>query len=88
VPRYYFNKGDLLQMIDQARFLRNHRFDIEDADIYATVGSKEEYVIGIKAIYESRVIGWWNYRDDLINNGICNAEEFKENLRKSVRREK
>jgi len=86
MPKYLLNQGDLNQLSDQRRFLSMRGFDVEQVDVFSAVATKEEYVNAIKAIYESRINGWWNYRDELIENGICTLEQYKENLKKSVER--
>jgi len=40
-----------------------------------------DYESAVRKIYESCVIGWWNYREYLIENGICTQEEYMNKLK-------
>lgn len=81
---YLLSQGDLCQLSDQRRFLEQRGFDIERVDVYSGVETEQEYVSAIRALYQSCVNGWWNYRDDLIKHGVCTIEEFQAKLKRSV----
>lgn len=81
-------KGDLCQMADQERELRRQGFAIKNSDVFPVVESKDEYKEALRFIWDRRVNGWWNYMDDFIEYGICDAEEFTSSLRRQVEVEK
>ena len=72
--------GDLNQMGIQDRFLRSRGFTIGRRDVYPALRTKEEFNTAIKAIWESRIAGWWHYRKKLVENGVCTEEQFKQAL--------
>lgn len=65
--------GDLNQMYTQMDFLRQRGISVTVDEGIPRV-SAADYERSIKAIYENSIIGWWNYRDDLISLGICTRE--------------
>ncbi|WP_050809957.1 hypothetical protein [Desulfosporosinus sp. OT] len=76
--------GDLCQMADQERELRRRGFSLGNSDVYPTVNSEDEYIDALRFIWNRRVNGWWNYKDDYVKYGICSAEEFSLALKWSV----
>lgn len=77
-------RGDLCQMADQERELRRQGFAVGNSDVYPVVNSEEEYKKALQFIWDRKINGWWNYKDDLVKYGICDAEEFTSVLRRQV----
>lgn len=88
MTRYLLNQGDLRQLCDQERFLRNNGFDVKQESIFPSVGTKDEYVQALKEIYHSYVNGWWNYKEKNIRHGICTEEEFNQKFRAYMEKER
>lgn len=84
MARYLLNQGDLHQLGVQSLFLRQNGFDIEQVDVFSAVETEDEYNMAIAMFYQSRVEGWWNYKEELIKYGICTEDEFKTALQVSV----
>lgn len=73
---YALNQGDLHQMGVQELFLRQHGFDVEQVDVFPALRTKEEYAKALSVLYRHYVDGWWNYKDQYVECGICTADEF------------
>jgi len=74
---YALNQGDLRQAGIQSLFLRHQGFDIQQVDVFPALATKEEYISALKMIYCNYVYGWWNYKDQCIQHGVCTDDEFK-----------
>ena len=48
----------------------------------------DDYIKGLKLIWEHRVEGWWNQQDDLVKYGVCTTDEYLEALRVTVEQRK
>jgi hypothetical protein len=68
-------KGDLSQMYTQMDYLKRRGFKVVVEGGVPCV-EQSSYLDAIKAIYRGYVDGWWNYKDDYIENDICTEEEF------------
>ena len=44
--------------------------------VYPALQSQEDYDAAIKLIWETRCKGWQKYRDNLLENEVCTADEF------------
>jgi hypothetical protein len=73
---HIINGGDLQQMAAQIEFLQGRGFDVGNSDVYPALRSEEDLTKALRAIFESRVDGWWNLEDQLTKRGICTADEF------------
>lgn len=83
-PREGFNfflDGDLLQMSTQKQFLRDKGFAVDQSDVYPVL-RKSDAKRAMKLIWEHRVDGWWSYKRQYVDMGICTEEEFKQALKK------
>jgi len=80
--------GDLCQMADQERELRRQGFAVGNSDVYPTVDSEDEYIEALRFIWNRKINGWWNYKDDYVKYGICNAAEYIAALKRSVESKK
>ena len=69
--------GDLSQMATQGEFLRKAGFRVGRVDVYPGLYTEEDYKAALKAIWENRVDGWWNYEEKYVEYGICTSEEFR-----------
>ena len=76
--------GDLCQMSAQKEFLHSRQFEIGQCGVYPAVKDQETFDRAIKAIWENRVKGWWNYKDKLITLQACTHDEFMAALKVSV----
>lgn len=72
--------GDLNQMGIQERFLRERGFTVGRRNVYPALRTEEEFNAAIKAIWESRIAGWWHYRKRLVENDVCTEEQFEQVL--------
>lgn len=75
---YTLNQGDLSQAGIQHQFLRQHGFNVLQVDVFPALATKEEYIRALKMIYRNYVHGWWNYKSQYVQHGICTADEFQE----------
>ena len=75
-------QGDLNQMYTQREFLQRHGFKVT-MDGGIPLIESVDYESAVRKIYESCEIGWWNYQEYLIENGICTQEEFWNKLKRS-----
>ncbi len=64
MPYNFTLNGDLSQMATQKVFLVKNGFDVGQLDVYPALKTEEEYLRAIKLIFEHRIEGWWNYKDD------------------------
>lgn len=71
--------GDLNQMYTQMEVLKRRGISVT-VNGGIPIVNDVDYERSIRVIYENYVIGWWNYRDDLISLGICTKEEFMKRL--------
>jgi len=85
--RFTFS-GDLNQMAQQKAFLQDNFFEVGQCGVYPAVKDQETYNRAIKAIWENRIEGWWNYEDKLIALQACTHEEFRAALKISCERGK
>lgn len=76
--------GDLNQMSVQKAFLQDNFFEVGQCGVYPAVKDQETFDRAIKAIWENRVEGWWNYKDKLITLQACTNDEFMAALKVSV----
>jgi hypothetical protein len=84
----YLLKGDLRQMSIQGEFLRNRGIDARATGGNVGVCSEEDYKKSLRLIWSNKVEGWWNYKDDLLKYGICQAERFDSALNIECERNK
>ena len=74
--------GDLNQMGTQELELRRRGFKMGQWDVYPGFESETEYIRALSTIWIASIIGWWNYKEDLIKYKICTEEEYLKKLRK------
>jgi len=77
--KYTLSGGDLSTLARHASFLKEHGFDVGFNDIYPGFKTREEKERALRLLYEHRIDGWMCYKTDLIEYGICTAEEFETN---------
>jgi hypothetical protein len=79
----FFLKGDLHSLSQQAGVL-------EDADIAVRILEKGPAIDdadvpkALRVLWVAPIPGWENYKDELIQHGICTAEEFERGLEVQV----
>jgi len=73
--------GDLCQMAAQAKFLKYHGVDFKFNNVYPCVKLCDKKKT-FKLLWDYKCDGWWNYRDEYAELGICDKEKFKETLEK------
>jgi len=83
----FYLKGDLEQMSIQRAFLQNIGLEVEQSNVYPVL-KQEDVPAALIRIFESRVKGWWNYKEKLVELNICTAEVFMEQLRLQVENNK
>ena len=76
-------KGDLNQMAIQKGILQRW---LEVSDTIPPRIDDSEDKDSIDIFWMNKVAGWWNYKDELIEYGICTEEEFYNELKLSVER--
>ena len=80
-PEYtFYIKGDLCQMSSQGSFLKKYGFSVSQSNVYPVI-KEEDVPKALRLIYESRVEGWWHYKEKYTELGICTPEEFDEALK-------
>lgn len=86
-PEYSFSlQGDLNQMGVQKAFLQGRGFDVKMTDVYPRVRGKDE-VRALRAIWDRRIPGWWNYHYKNIKHGICTETEWVDRFAEDKRLE-
>jgi hypothetical protein len=80
--KYLLNQGDLRQMANHEKFLRQRGFNLGHVDVFPALATEEEYVCALRAIYNSCIDGWWNYQDQCVRYGICTDDEFRNKFTK------
>ncbi len=74
----FFLQGDLIQMSNQKSFLIAKGFSVAQNDVYPCLKT-EDIAKALRAIWFSKIEGWWHYKKEYIEHGICTEEEFKSN---------
>lgn len=75
-------QGNLEQIKAQTKFLEKYNFIVINSYVLVNKGDTTP----ISLIYHNRINGWWWYKDELINRGICTLEEFDSNYRKELKK--
>ena len=75
--KYLLSEGDLCQMSSNKEFLQRSGFKIGQVDVYPALQTEKEYIEALNLFYIHRVNGWWNYRRQFVEYGICTDDEFK-----------
>jgi len=57
-------------------FLVSKGFDVSQTDVYHVLRNCDKKP-ALQAIWESQIEGWFHYKEDMINLGICTEEEWK-----------
>lgn len=76
--------GDLHTMSVHATYLQKQGFEIGFVDVYPSLKTIEEKKRALQMIYDSHIEGWWCYKRDLIEMGICTDKEFNARLGKEA----
>ena len=79
----FFLEGNLLQMGEQRDFLQEQGFRVGKVGVYPTLSTEQEYNEAIRLIWEHKVSGWFHYRLNLIETGVCTNEEFSQSLKEN-----
>lgn len=75
-------KGDLSQMYTQMKFLQCRMYHMKITTGVPVIHI-DEYNQAVRDIFNYKVSGWWNYKDDILSLGLCSEEEFLENLKRN-----
>ena len=81
----YLLNGDLNQLVNLTRFLKNCELYVTRVGIYPAFNNVEQYVKALEAIFKNRVEGWWSQKHELIQHNICTKEEFNSILQQEIR---
>ena len=73
----YLLDGDLNQMSIQKEKLLEKGLPVSQIDVYPAFDSKIDYLRALKMIWNDKIEGWWNYKNELVKNEICTNEQFK-----------
>ncbi len=73
--------GDLCQMMAQSKVLTNMGIKLRRSDIYRIV-SGEDVKRALSIIWSQGVDGWWHYKKEFVENGICTAEQYIKRLQR------
>lgn len=76
-------KGDLNQMAIQKGILEGW---LEVSNTIPPEIDDSEDKDSIDIFWMNKIAGWWNYKDELIEYGICTEEEYINELKLSVDR--
>jgi hypothetical protein len=76
--------GDLAGMGAQKEFLLSQGFEVGQLDCYPALRTEGDFTRAIKAIFEKRIEGWWNYERDLVDRGVCTRDEYLTALSKET----
>lgn len=77
----FYLRGDLCQMAEQKKFLRQQGFEVSQVNVYPTIMLQDVYKV-LLIIWLNKVEGWWHYEDKYIEHDICTKEEFKNGFQK------
>ena len=66
--------GDLNSMSIQADVLRAQGFTIRFNDVYPVLETEDDFKRALQLFWDREVPGWWNYREKMIQYGICNDQ--------------
>jgi hypothetical protein len=69
-------KGRYTELLAQQKLLEEKGFEVGMFSIYPALLSQEDYDAAIKLIWETKCKGWQKYRTNLLENGVCVADEF------------
>jgi hypothetical protein len=72
--------GDLNQMGIQGEVLRAQGFDVRHNDVYPCLRTTEDFKRALQLFWDRETEGWWNYRERMIEYGICTEETWKAKL--------
>jgi hypothetical protein len=79
--------GDLNQMAEQMIHLERAGFDVKKSNVYPVLKGSDKKA-ALTSIYAHRVAGWWHYKKEYAEFGICSNEEFDRELSAQVERER
>lgn len=71
--------GDLNQMCVQKRFLSSKGYSVGQTDVYPTI-NENDIERAMNDIFNYSVEGWWHYKKQYEEFGICTEEEFMKKL--------
>ena len=71
-----FLDGDLNQMANQHKFLANRGIPLHRVNVYSVINGKENIKKAMQLILDMKVDGWWHYKTECIDYGVCTAEEW------------
>ncbi len=80
---YLLSRGDLRQMSAQKTLLVARGFNVGQVGVYPALRTESEYVDALRAFWEAKVNGWWNYQQEFLKHAICSEDEYKEALRRT-----
>jgi len=82
----FYIQGDLNQMGLQRRFLQTSCFiEVQQSDVRPVI-KQEDVKRALISIFNDKIEGWWHYLDKYIELNICTKEQFNEELKLSVKR--
>ena len=79
-------QGDLNQLGEQEHKLRQAGFILKQWDVIPYFEDAKDFEKALNFIWFRKIKGWWLYKDEYVKYGICTAEEWREELKKSVAR--
>lgn len=77
---YTISGGDLSTACQHYNFLKARGFDIGFNDVYPAFRSREDKEKALHLLYDNNIAGWWCYRGDLVEYGVCTEDGFKAKL--------
>lgn len=75
----FFLDGDLSQMSSQKSVLNRNGIITKQNNVYPCLKEKD-IPKAMEIIWNSRVEGWWHYKELYVKHNICTAKEFDERL--------
>jgi len=74
--QHLFDRGDLRQLAEQRKLLRQWGLDVGLVGVYPAVKTEDAFRRGLTLIWENKIEGWSNYLDKYTSYGICTQAEF------------
>ena len=81
----FFLDGDISQMSNQKSFLIEQGISVGQNNVYPVLEEKDVKKALI-LIWSNKVDGWWHYKKEYVELGICTDEEWSNALGRQVNR--
>lgn len=69
-------RGDLDCMGIQKKALQYSGINVLQSDVYPVIREVDK-ISSLRRIWDSLIKGWWHYKEEMIEGGICSAEEWE-----------